>query len=278
MSQHALTHLAALTVQGRDALAFCQSQLTINLDQCLDGMWHPGAWCQASGLVITTLLVQATPKQIEWVMPAVLVDQVITQLKPFTIGRQVSFEKGNVVLGSWDKQDHGRLAYDPTRYLMTSKDSASDHEDNQCAIRWRQRDIELGMPWLSSSLSQKYIPQALGLERLGGISYQKGCYPGQEVIAKVHYRGQAKQRLALVTLAMPKALLVVGTDLFLADISSTEASSRPVGQLVEQLEDQALAIVRHDLPENTPLATAHGGQMIGQVAAFSLATQTNSVS
>ncbi|MGH8120840.1 MAG: YgfZ/GcvT domain-containing protein, partial [Gammaproteobacteria bacterium] len=64
---------------------------------------------------------------------------------------------------------------------------------------WELLDIEAGIPWITEATSESFLPQVLNLEEMQGLSYQKGCYPGQEVIARLHYRGELKRRLFLGT-------------------------------------------------------------------------------
>ena len=64
---------------------------------------------------------------------------------------------------------------------------------------WALLDILAGLPWISSATQEKFLPQFINLDALNGLSYQKGCYPGQEVIARLHYRGEIKRRLQLIT-------------------------------------------------------------------------------
>lgn len=60
---------------------------------------------------------------------------------------------------------------------------------------WRLHDIQAGLAWLSAEQSDTYLPQMINWEALGGISFRKGCYTGQEVVARAHFRGQVKKRL-----------------------------------------------------------------------------------
>ena len=62
---------------------------------------------------------------------------------------------------------------------------------------WSLLDILAGIPLLTTETAGEFIPQMLNLEALGGLCFTKGCYPGQEVIARLHYRGQLKRRLYL---------------------------------------------------------------------------------
>ncbi len=84
------------------------------------------------------------------------------------------------------------LSIDASRGLQAGVEAESDAE---ALAQWRQHDICAGLPWLAPESSEQHLPQWLGLDALGGLVYDKGCYPGQEVIARVHYRGSVKQRL-----------------------------------------------------------------------------------
>jgi folate-binding protein YgfZ len=88
---------------------------------------------------------------------------------------------------------------DEGRGLDLARTDATD--DDQQARQWMVRDICAGLVWLSPPVSEQFLPQSLGLEDRGGLSYKKGCYPGQEVVARVHYLGRAKERLSGFRLA-----------------------------------------------------------------------------
>jgi folate-binding protein YgfZ len=64
---------------------------------------------------------------------------------------------------------------------------------------WTEQNISAGIPWLTLETSEQYIPQMLNIDKLGGISFNKGCYTGQEIIARTHYLGKAKRELFLAS-------------------------------------------------------------------------------
>jgi folate-binding protein YgfZ len=68
---------------------------------------------------------------------------------------------------------------------------------------WRYLDILAGIPWLTTATSEEFIPQMLNLDQLGGISFDKGCYTGQEIVARTHYLGKAKRALFLAECDTP---------------------------------------------------------------------------
>lgn len=85
---------------------------------------------------------------------------------------------------------------------------------------WEAQDIQSGFPWIESLTQDLFIPQTLNLELIEGVSFTKGCYPGQEIVARSHYRGTVKKRMALgkVTTDADLALLP-GLDIFEASHS-----------------------------------------------------------
>ena len=64
------------------------------------------------------------------------------------------------------------------------------------ADAWRAADLAAGIPWIGAATQDLFIPQTVNLELIQGVSFTKGCYPGQEVVARSHYRGTVKRRMA----------------------------------------------------------------------------------
>lgn len=81
---------------------------------------------------------------------------------------------------------------------------------------WGYLDAISGMPFIVPATAGEYLPQMLNLESLGGLSFTKGCYPGQEVVARLHYRGKLKRKL-FVAYADSQLLPDVGTPLYRAE-------------------------------------------------------------
>jgi tRNA-modifying protein YgfZ len=83
------------------------------------------------------------------------------------------------------------------------------------SAQWNVQDIQSGFPWIEALTQDLFIPQTLNLELIGGVSFTKGCYPGQEIVARSHYRGTVKKRMALGKLTMVNDLaLLPGSDIF----------------------------------------------------------------
>jgi folate-binding protein YgfZ len=94
--------------------------------------------------------------------------------------------------------------------------------------QWHCQDISAGLPWIEASTQDLLIPQTLNLDLIEGVSFTKGCYPGQEIVARSHYRGTVKRRMHLGKLEFPQALsLNAGADIFDAQ-GSEQACGRVI--------------------------------------------------
>ncbi|MDX3905426.1 MAG: folate-binding protein [Pigmentiphaga sp.] len=114
---------------------------------------------------------------------------------------------------------------------------------------WRAADIAAGLPWIVAVTQDMFVPQMVNFELIGGVSFTKGCYPGQEVVARSHYLGKLKRRMfggRIATAEDPLAL--TGADVF------QDGDEQPCGRIVNAARDgDAVAI----LYEST--LTAAGG-------------------
>ncbi|HEY1075765.1 MAG TPA: hypothetical protein VGE51_03685 [Fontimonas sp.] len=96
---------------------------------------------------------------------------------------------------------------------------------------WRRADIEAGVPIVCAQTSDHFVPQMANLDRLGGISFDKGCYTGQEIVARLHYLGQLKRRLFVAR--FDGAPVAPGSEIRMAE------SHAEVGEVVDAVADGA---------------------------------------
>lgn len=117
------------------------------------------------------------------------------------------------------------------------------------ADRWRARLLEAGWPIISAPTSESFLPQMLDLDKLGAISFDKGCYLGQEIVARAQHRGKVKRRLARLKWSGPEAPAAG------AEVTAADADSRSWGTLIDSasLAEQhgtCLAVLADDAPES----------------------------
>jgi len=96
------------------------------------------------------------------------------------------------------------------------------------SAHWRREDISAGLPWIEAATQDLFIPQTLNLDLIEGVSFTKGCYPGQEIVARSHYRGTVKRRMHIGKIDADQALnLNAGADIFDAQ-GSEQACGRVI--------------------------------------------------
>ncbi len=185
--------LKFIEITGPDAGALLQALVTTDVDAMHEATLQPAALCDPKGRAEAVFLVFRAAERAGLILPDAMSDPVLGKLKLFCIGRKVAPGLPVAVQScAPDAPDAFHLGYDPARALRPAPEAETDPLDSA----WRAADIASGMPWLLPQTAGQFLPQMLGLERIGGLSYRKGCFPGQEVVARVHYRGRVTRRLS----------------------------------------------------------------------------------
>jgi len=188
-----IEHLGGLRLTGRDARAFCQAQFTGDVESWPVDQWQITGWCNSKGRVLASILASSNEDGVDLILPSEQLE-IAKKFSVYAIGRQVEFSDGWFIEGSFEPAaDDKRIAGDATRALRLTRDGTSGSLSE--LIQWRIADLCIPLPWLTRETTGRYLPQSLGLENNNGLSYTKGCFPGQEVIARVHYLGKVKQHL-----------------------------------------------------------------------------------
>ena len=93
---------------------------------------------------------------------------------------------------------------------------------------WQWFDIMAGIAHVTADISESFVPQMMNLDRIGGVNFKKGCYPGQEIVARSHYLGKLKRRMQRASLISEQTPpLTMGMDVY-----SSADDSQPAGQLL----------------------------------------------
>lgn len=207
----------ALRVHGPDANAFLQSQLAADLRLCAQGSAVWTAWVSAQGRTRALLhAMHCTDNTWTLLTHASFADN-LQRLKMYVLRSQVTVTPLGGIHGALDPLDSAPVAGDGIalgggrRITFTEPDNissiATGSADRQAPAHaishWRARSALCGEAQLAASDCATEIPQSLGLTLEQGYSLRKGCYPGQEIISRVHYRGRPPRRL--VTTISPAA-------------------------------------------------------------------------
>ncbi|MCG6118047.1 MAG: folate-binding protein [Aquimonas sp.] len=189
-----------LTIEGPDALAFAQSQLTSNITQLTTGGWQWSSWLSAKGRVIAVFaLLKESEERLLLFLPDHPATTLAPQLARFVLRRKAKVtaaEALDVIAGFGGVRPAGALELGdaPDRWISAGPAGACAPADAAFERAWLLADIRLGLPRLDAEGGQ-HTAHMLSLDLLGALSLDKGCYPGQEIVARTHYLGQSRRRL-----------------------------------------------------------------------------------
>lgn len=162
---------AFIRARGADARSFLHAQLTCRVTDLGPGEVRLGAWCNAKGRVRALFRLLSRGDDIYMRLPEGLLPRALPAMRMFVLRSAVELTE-------------------------VARDSAEHHE--ACALvhgLGPLGEIEAGLPEVYAETWEGFIPQMLDLDRIGAIDFGKGCYPGQEVVARAQYRGEVKRRL-----------------------------------------------------------------------------------
>ncbi len=155
-----------LKITGPDASKFLQGQLTCDVTQLTEGKTQLAAHCNRQGRIISLFYIMLFEEAYLLMMPQALLSIAENALKKYAIFYKVKLE---IISESKNK-----IESDPDR-------------------------LKSGIVMIYPETSEKFLPHELNLPQLNAVSFSKGCYTGQEIIARMHYRGKSKKKLVYVT-------------------------------------------------------------------------------
>lgn len=226
-----LAPLAALAVTGQDAAAFLQGQLTSDVTSLADGASHLSAWCSAKGRVLANFLLRRIDAEhFELLLPASLAESIGARLKMYVLRSKVTIaDAGDATLRlgvggpaaaaciaasiGVTPALHHSMAIDGgsltalagNRFLVLAAPGHAPRLWETLKQRarpagfacWQWLDIRAAVPLVTPPTQDQFVPQMLNLDALEALSFAKGCYAGQEIVARMQYLGRLKERLAL---------------------------------------------------------------------------------
>ncbi|AKQ55922.1 CAF17-like 4Fe-4S cluster assembly/insertion protein YgfZ [Bordetella hinzii] len=282
-----LSGLRVLTAAGPDALGFLHGQLTQDVNGLPPEGARLAGYCTAKGRLLATLVMwRAGAESVEALVRADLAEALVKRLSMFVLRAKVKIgladravagvtaspaqldalsqaAGGALPTTAWTRADlpSGTWIAAPGASLRWwwVADAAQIHGHGAALAAllgkddedsWRAADLAAGLPWIAAATQDLFIPQTVNLELIGGVSFTKGCYPGQEVVARSHYRGTVKRRMAYGTAALP--VPAPGLDVY-----DAADPGEPVGRVI----DAARAGDAASLLFETTLAALPAGQL-----------------
>ena len=165
-----------IKIDGTDAAGFLHGQFTTDITGLASGRAGLSAWCDPKGRVIATFILAREDEAYLLLAPDDIKETFIKRLKMYVL-------RANVVITDAEQEDVPQLLHLP----------GTGGDLSETAL------IRQGIPLLHPDTSGRFLPQELNLDKLDAVSFTKGCYPGQEIIARLRYRGAVKRRLCRAT-------------------------------------------------------------------------------
>ncbi|HYR33645.1 MAG TPA: folate-binding protein [Burkholderiales bacterium] len=208
MQRARLTRYGLLSVTGTDARAFLHAQLTNDIENLSADRWALAGWCSAKGRLLASFLVIPSPDGFRLQLARDLAAPVAKRLSLFVLRSKVkisdlsdAWTQHGIWDADWEARDvawRGNVAtvrVGERRFLQLGPEGELTEAPNADEVQWTLQEIRAGRPLITSATQDQFVPQMVNFEALGGVDFQKGCYPGQEIVARAQYRGQVKRRM-----------------------------------------------------------------------------------
>lgn len=221
-----LSHLGVIRVQGDDAAAFLQGQLTQDFQLLRDGEARLAAYCTPKGRMLASFVGwQRAPGEFLLVCSADLLAATLKRLSMFVLRAKAKLTDATAefalygLAGNAAASVQGADAAPWTRARADAADAiclypangvpralwcapagtAAPAGDTLDLPRWMLGEADSGVATITAAISEAFVPQMLNYESVGGVNFKKGCYPGQEVVARSQFRGTLKRRAYVAT-------------------------------------------------------------------------------
>lgn len=271
-----LSELGVIRAQGEDAAKFLHGQLTQDFALLGLGEARLAGFCSAKGRLLATMIGwKSAEHEILLALPRDLLPAILKRLTMFVMRAKCKLSDATAEVALWGLVDEVVPAerWSLTRPTDTSvaitlpgaeghglvllaqpADAPAPALPALAAEDWRWLALASGLPWVEVATSEQFVPQMLNLELLGGVNFQKGCYPGQEVVARSQYRGTLKRRTYLYEI---EGQALPGQDIF-----HSEDPGQPAGLIANTASRDGRSLV---LAETKIAALASGSLHLGSV-------------
>ncbi len=241
----ALDHWTLIRADGPDAQDFLHRQLTADIAALAPQTSTLAGYCMPDGRLIATTFVFWRDQALHLALPASVAPAVLRRLRLFVLRDRVTLSTCDLpIAGRLDNETPaaGRCVTDggitwiglpgdrPRALAIGATGGETSGSES-----WTAGEIDAGLPMVVAETAGLFLPQSLRLDTLGGVSFRKGCYPGQEVVARLHYRGKLKRVLVRADRRggpCHAGDVIQGPDQALGHIAATtETAARAVVQL-----------------------------------------------
>ena len=281
-----LPHLGVIRAAGTDAASFLHNQLTNDVLLMKEGQCRLAAFCNAKGRMQASFVVyKRCAEEVLLICRKDLIAQTVKRLSMFVMRAKAKLSDasdefqllglaGDAALAAsngattepWQRHAAGAAdvltlypAIDqPRAFWLAPKDVAAPTGPALSADLWQVGEVMSGIAWVELATFEAFVPQMLNYESVDGVNFKKGCYPGQEIVARSQFRGTLKRRAFVVQSA---EVMAAGQEVF----SSVDAT-QPCGLVAQAASDgvKHVAVVELQLSA-TDNSTLHLGAADGPV-------------
>ena len=277
-----LDQVSLIEVQGEDHIEFLQGQLTQDIKLLTQGQAKFAGFCNPKGRLLAFMLAYGYHNAIHIQIGKSIEESILKRLRMYVLRSKVSIQSlsdqftqigflGSEALTKINinapqnfleiTASHDviimRISKDTERYQLIGKNLAVDalvklalSEYTPMSIdEWNNASILDGIPEVFPSTQEAFIPQSLNMDLIDGVNFKKGCYTGQEIVARTHYLGKVKRRMYRVSVESQDNL--IPGDLILNEkkeevgqlVRSAKENSKKINALIELRVDQVRGVL-----------------------------------
>ena len=225
-----LSHLGLIRAEGADTESFLQGQLSNDVRLVTDGHSQLSAYCNPKGRMLAIARLFKRDGAYFLQLPRELLEPTLKRLSMYVLRAKVTLRAEAELVGLGLSGPNAATLVENVFGPYTHEVDASRTQDDITVIglpgrspryallgsvatlqpvwqhlkttatpvgahAWRWLDIQAGLPTVLPGTIEEFVPQMVNLDLVGGINFKKGCYPGQEIVARMHYLGRLKQRM-----------------------------------------------------------------------------------
>ena len=277
-----LPHLGVIRVDGADAASFLQGQLTQDFALLQDNQARLAAYLSPKGRMLASFIgLRRSSTELLLVCSRDLLPATLKRLSMFVLRAKARLTDASAdfqcwglagdallsiagsALPAWSKAEFGSASVvhlypaesQPRALLVAPADAPAPTGPALAPGLWDWSEVRSGVATLTAPVVDAFVPQMLNYESIGGVNFKKGCYPGQEVVARSQFRGTLKRRTYL---AHAPSALAVGAEVF-----APEDAEQPVGTVVQAAAAPGGGV---DALVALQIAAASGALHVGGVA------------
>jgi len=300
-----LTDLGLITLSGEEAASFLHNQITNDVEHLAINEARLAGYCTPKGRLLATLLMWKSNDTIYLQLPREILTAIQKRLQMFVLRAKVKLADASdsyvalglvghatgaallpwfstlpaLIYGKVDSDNgtiirlpdvFGAPRYQwicPTNIAQMAWPTITQLISPAGTHAWRLTDIQAGVPRITQATQDQFVPQMINYELIGGVNFKKGCYPGQEIVARSQYLGKLKRRMVIASIETESTTQHVKAS---DEIFSSTDPNQPCGMIVnvERVSDNDMLCLAEIKVEAIQAGTVHLGSLQGPLLHF----------